>query len=202
MNLIIAGANTLGEYLVNNYSQFRLRHKLLGFVDDDPLLQGKEFAGLPVLGKIEKVLDYKKVALAVAVRTPAQKIDLVRRLIYHPSLDFPNLFSSGAWVSRDCIFGKGNVILDGSLINFGTMIGSFNAIDQNCSIGHESVIGSYCNLEDSVTIGGYSFLEDQSKFGKEAVVAQGVRIGREAEIDPGVEVTEDLLPESRAKKDD
>ena len=200
MNLIIAGATKLGEYLVNNYSQFRLRHKLIGFVDDDPKLQGKDFAGLPVLGKIEAVLDYKKVALVVAVRTPNEKIDLIRRLVYHPSLDFPNLFSSGAWVSRDCIFGKGNLILDGSLINFGTMIGNFNAIDKNCSIGHESVISDYCNLEDSVVIGGYTFLEDESKIGKEAVVAQGVRIGRDAEIDPGVEVTADLLPETRVRK--
>ena len=200
MNLIIAGATKLGEYLVNNYSQFRLRHKLIGFVDDDPKLQGKEFAGLPVLGKIEAVLDHKKVALVVAVRTPNEKIDLIRRLVYHPSLDFPNLFSSGAWVSRDCIFGKGNLILDGSLINFGTMIGNFNAIDKNCSIGHESVISDYCNLEDSVVIGGYTYLEDESKIGKEAVVAQGVRIGRDAEIDPGVEVTADLLPETRVRK--
>lgn len=200
MNLIIAGANILGEYIVKNFSQFRLRHKLIGFVDDDPKLQGKNFAGLPILGKIETVLDYKKVAVVVAIRNPNEKIELVRRLVYHPSLDFPNLFSSGAWVSRDCIFGKGNLILDGSLINFGTMIGNFNAIDKNCSIGHECVISDYCYLEDSVVIGGYTFLEDESKIGKEAVVAQGVRIGRDAEIDPGVEVTEDLLPESRIRK--
>lgn len=200
MNLIIAGATKLGEYLVNNYSQFRLRHKLIGFVDDDPALQGKEFAGLPVFGNFDSLLDFKKIAVVVAVRSPNEKIDLVRRLLYHPSLDFPNIFSSSAWVSRDCIFGKGNLILDGSLINFGTMIGNFNSIDQNCSIGHESVIGNYCNLDESVTIGGYSFLEDESRIGSEAIVSQGVRIGRETEVDAGAEVTSDLLPESRKKK--
>lgn len=157
MNLIIAGANKLGEYLATNYSQFRLRHTLIGFVDDNLKLQGKELAGLPVLGAVNSVLHYQKVALVMAIQSPSEKIDVVRRLLYHPSLDFPNLFSSGAWVSRDCIFGKGNLILEGSLINFGTLIGNFNSINQNCSIGHEAVISNYCYLEKSVNFGGYSF---------------------------------------------
>ncbi|HSF53415.1 MAG TPA: hypothetical protein VLA71_06665 [Algoriphagus sp.] len=199
MKLIIAGANKLGEYLAENYSQFRLRHKLMGFVDDNRKLHGKELAGLPILGSIDTLLEIEKIALVVAVHSPNEKIDIVRRLLYHPSLDFPNLFSSSAWVSRDCIFGKGNLILDGSLINFGTLIGNFNSIDQNCSIGHESVISNYCYLEDSVNFGGYCYLEDESVIGKEAVVSHGIRIGRESQIYPGAIIKEDILPESRIK---
>lgn len=200
MNLIIAGANKLGEYIATNYSQFRLRHTLIGFVDDNPKLHGKEFAGLPVLGAVDSVLEHQKVALVLAVQSPSEKIDMVRRLLYHPSLDFPNLFSSGAWVSRDCIFGKGNLILEGSLINFGTLIGNFNSINQNCSIGHEAVISNYCYLEESVNFGGYSFLEDESRIGQEVTVSHGVRIGRDSEICAGIQINEDLPPESRVKK--
>ncbi|RIW13159.1 hypothetical protein D0X99_17270 [Algoriphagus lacus] len=200
MNLIIAGADKLGEYIAKNYSQFKLRHKLIGFVDDDPKFIGKEFAGYPFLGSVDQVLKYEKVALVLALRNPSQKIDIVRRLHYHPSLDFPNLFSNGAWVSRDCIFGKGNIILEGTLINFGTLLGNFNCIDQNCSIGHESVIGNYCTIEESVTFNGYSFLEDEGKIGREAVIGQGVRIGRDAEIFPKVQILQDVPAESRIKK--
>ncbi|SDA95085.1 transferase hexapeptide (six repeat-containing protein) [Algoriphagus alkaliphilus] len=200
MNLIIAGANKLGEYIANNFSQFRLRHELLGFVDDNPKLHGKEFAGHPVLGSIEAVLAHEKIALVLAVQSPSEKIEIVRRLLYHPSIDFPNLFSSDSWISRDCIFGKGNLILEGSLINFGTMIGNFNLIGENCSIGHESVISNYCYLDQAVNFGGYSFLEDEGKIGKEVTISHGVRIGRDCEIASGVRVDEDLPPESRVKK--
>ncbi|WP_026969858.1 hypothetical protein [Algoriphagus terrigena] len=200
MNLIIAGATKLGEYLVSNYSQFRLRYDLIGFVDDNPKLVGKTFAGLPVIGTYDAVLAMDKVALVITVSSPSEKADIVRRLLYHPSLVFPNLFSSNAWVSRDCIFGRGNLILEGSLINFGTQIGNFNTIDQRCSIGHETVISSYSYLEEAVSIGGYSYLEDAGTIGKEAVISQGVRIGRETEIGAGSEVREDLLPASRIKK--
>lgn len=174
---------------------------MIGFVDENPKLRGKDFAGLPVLGNFDSLLEFKKIAVVIAVRNPNEKVDLVKRMHYHPSLNFPNLFSSSAWVSRDCIFGKGNLILPGSLINFGTMIGNFNSIDQNCSIGHESVISNYCSLDESVTIGGYTFLEDESKIGREATVSQGVRIGRETEIDAGAQVQVDLLPESHVRND-
>lgn len=190
----------MGDYIARNYSQFRLRHDLIGFVDDNQKMHGKEFAGFPVLGSADHLLEHPKIALVLAVQSPSEKIDIVRRLLYHPSVDYPNLFSSGAWVSRDCIFGKGNLILEGSMINFGTMIGNFNSIDQNCSIGHESVISNYCYLEQAVTFGGYSFLEDENKIGKEAIISHGIRIGRDCEIASGVQVVEDLLPESRIKK--
>ncbi len=200
MNLIIAGANKLGEYIAVNFSQFRLRHKLIGFVDDNPEMWGKEFAGFPVLGPVDSVLNHEKIALVLASWNPYEKVDIVRRLHQHRTLDYPNLFSNGSWVSRDCIFGKGNLILEGSLINFGTMIGNFNSINQNCTIGHESVISNYCSLEQSVNFGGYSFLEDEIKIGQEAIISHGVRIGRESEVAPKIEIVEDLHPNSRILK--
>jgi acetyltransferase-like isoleucine patch superfamily enzyme len=197
MNLIIAGANTFGEYIAVNYSQFKLPHKLIGFVDDSPQSWGKDLAGFPVLGSIDTILNYEKVALVLASWNPGEKVDIVRRLLSHRALDYPNLFSSGSWVSRDCIFGKGNLILEGSLINFGTMIGNFNSINQNCTIGHESVISNYCTLEESVNFGGYSFLEDEIKIGQETKISHGVRIGRESEVASHLEICVDLNPNSR-----
>jgi sugar O-acyltransferase (sialic acid O-acetyltransferase NeuD family) len=192
MNLIIVGATKIGSYLAEHFDQFRLRHTVIGYVDDNPNLLGKEIAGLPVLGNIEYLFELKKIAVVLAVQDPNQKIDIVRRLHSHPAIDFPNLFSNNTWVSRDCIFGKGNLILGGSLINFGTMIGNFNSINQNCSIGHESVIQNFCNLEESVNFGGYSILEDEGVVGKEAVIAHGVRIGRDAKIAPKAQIEADV----------
>lgn len=200
MDLIIAGATKLGEYLATNYSQFGLRHSLLGFVDEVSARRGGSFAGLPVLGSYESILEMNQVALVLGVESPSEKLDIIRSLLYHPSLSFPNLFSKGAWVSQDCIFGKGNLILEGSLINFGTQVGNFNTIEQNCSIGHESAVGSYSYLGQSVSVGGYSYLEDSLRVHSGVAVSQGIRIGRGAEIGQGVRIERDIPVESKIRE--
>jgi UDP-3-O-[3-hydroxymyristoyl] glucosamine N-acyltransferase len=200
MDLIIVGANKLGEYIVKNYAQFGLRHKILGFVDESHSLEGKKLAGLPVLGQPETVLAKNKMAVVLALPSIYEKVGMVRKLASNTHLEYPNLISMGSWISRDCIFGKGNVILEGSLINFGTMIGNFNFLGEKCSIGHESVIGDYCYLENEVNIGGYSILEGLVTMRKGSALHQGVRVGKESVVEKFAEITEDLHPNSLVKK--
>lgn len=200
MDLIIVGANKLGEYIAKNYSQFGLRHKILGFVDESLSLEGKKVAGYPVLGQPEGVLNCKKVAVVVALPSIYEKLGMIKRLALIKHLEYPNLISLGSWISRDCIFGKGNIILEGSLINFGTMIGNFNFLGEKCSIGHESIIGDCCHLENEVNIGGYSILEGAVSMKKGSGVNQGIRVGKESTIEKYAEIKEDLLPNSMVKK--
>ncbi|MCU0400044.1 MAG: hypothetical protein MUE75_03390 [Algoriphagus sp.] len=200
MDLIIVGANKLGEYIAKNYSQFGLRHKILGFVDESVSLKGKKVAGYPVLGQPEVVLCGQKVAVVIALASIYEKSGMIKKLASIKNLEYPNLISLGSWISRDCIFGKGNIILEGSLINFGTMVGNFNFFGEKCSIGHESVIGDCCYLENEVNIGGYSILEGMVSMKKGSGINQGIRVGKESTIEKYAEIKEDLLPHSLVKK--
>jgi UDP-3-O-[3-hydroxymyristoyl] glucosamine N-acyltransferase len=200
MELIIVGANQIGESIVKNYSQFGLHHRILGFVDDRLELQGKKVAGFPVLGQVEEILFARKVAVIFAYSSLTENAALIKKLSLYPHLEFPNLISSGSWISRECIFGKGNLVLQGSLINFGTKIGSFNFFGENCFVGHESVIGDLCRLENEVTVGGYVVLEDGVEMHKGTEVLQGVRIGKYAILEEQTKINEDVLPLSRVNK--
>lgn len=200
MDLIIVGANKLGEYIVKNFSQFGLRHKILGFVDDNHSLQGKKVSGFPVLGTPETILEKSKIAIVIALPSVYEKVGMIKKLASNKNLEYPNLISLGSWISRDCIFGKGNIILEGSLINFGTMVGNFNFLGEKCSIGHESVIGDCCYLENEVTIAGYSILEGMVTMKKGSGINQGIRVGKESVIEKFAEIKEDLHPNSMVKK--
>ncbi len=200
MDLIIVGANKLGEYIARNFSQFGLRHNILGFVDESHSLEGKKVAGYPVLGQPEEVLNGKKIAVVIALPSIYEKAGMIKKLASIKNLEYPNLISMGSWISRDCIFGKGNVILEGSLINFGTMVGNFNFLGEKCSIGHESIIGDFCYLENEVNIGGYSILEGMVTMKKGSGINQGIRVGKESTIEKFAEIKEDLLPNSMVKK--
>lgn len=196
MDLVIVGAGKLGEYIALNYTQFNLRHRLIGFVDDNPKFKHKKVAGLPVLGTIEDFLLDKRVCVIMALASCSEKMDMVQRLAPNPKIDYPNVFSSGSWISRECIVGKGNIILEGSLFNFGTLIGSFNSFERKCSIGHETIIGDFCCFKEEVQTGGYTYIEDGCQFGKGVIVNQGVRVGKHAQVKPEMEITDDVLPES------
>ncbi len=196
MDIVIVGAGKLGDYIAQNFSQFNLRRKLVGFVDDNPKLKNKKIGNLPVLGSIEEVLLERRIGVILALETCSEKIDMVQRLVPNPLIDYPNLFSSRSWISRECIVGKGNIIMEGSLFNFGTMIGSFNTFGQKCSIGHETVIGDFCCFREEVQTGGYSFVEDGCQFGKGVMINQGVRIGKNSSVGTGLEIKDDLPPES------
>ncbi len=65
-SILIAGAGTSGVQLVRAL-RHQSRIRIVGFLDDDPLLQGKELCNLPILGTCEEVVQ-------VASRTPFQEI--------------------------------------------------------------------------------------------------------------------------------
>lgn len=196
MDVVIIGAGKLGEYIAQNFSQFNLRRKLLGFVDDNPMLKNKKIGDLNVLGTVEDVLLNKRVGVILALETISEKIDTLERLASNPLLDYPNLFSSRSWISRECIVGKGNIILDGSLFNFGTLIGNFNTFSKRCLIGHETVIGDYCFFREDVEIGGYSFVENGCFFERGVTIIQGIRIGKNSSVRANIEIKEDLKPDT------
>lgn len=196
MDIVIVGAGKLGDYIAQNFSQFNLRRKLVGFVDDNPKLKNKKIGNLPILGSIEEVLLERRIGVILALETCSEKIDMVQRLAPNPLIDYPNLFSSRSWISRECIVGRGNIIMEGSLFNFGTMIGSFNTFGQKCSIGHETVIGDFCCFREDVQTGGYSFVEDGCQFGKGVMINQGIRIGKNSSVGTELEIKDDLLPDS------
>ena len=65
------------------------------------------------------------------------------------------------------------MVLQGSLINFGTMIGTCNFFGEHRAIGHESKIGDFCLLDKNITIGGYVLLEEGIRLMEGSEVSQG-----------------------------
>ena len=52
---LIVGANDAGESLLRSIQRSKLKYKLIGFVDQDEHNQGRQIAGLPVLGSFKDI---------------------------------------------------------------------------------------------------------------------------------------------------
>ena len=74
---IVYGAGELGDTLVRQYNKGRLPFHIVGFVDDDPELQGTVLLGLKVFGTVEalgKVLEHtQSKALIIAITEITQE---------------------------------------------------------------------------------------------------------------------------------
>ncbi|MGB4407234.1 MAG: nucleoside-diphosphate sugar epimerase/dehydratase [Sphaerochaeta sp.] len=74
---IVYGAGELGDTLVRQYNKGRLPFHIVGFVDDDPDLQGTVLLGLKVFGTVEalgKVLEHtQSKALIIAITEITQE---------------------------------------------------------------------------------------------------------------------------------
>lgn len=69
---IIYGAGEIGSTLVRQFVKGKLEYKIVGFVDDNPSLQGVLVTGIPVLGTIselEQVMKSKKAGVLIIAIT-------------------------------------------------------------------------------------------------------------------------------------
>jgi len=82
--IVVVGAGDCGEKIcreiLNNY---KLRHNIVGFIDDDPEKIGKKIHGIPVLGSIREIKIYlqKTKADEVLIAIPSATSKEIRKII-------------------------------------------------------------------------------------------------------------------------
>ena len=79
--LIVVGFNPVAHYLCEQIRDQLTQYELLGFVDDDA--QGRQFEGLPVVGRLDQLGDLSRIypGLEVAVAMPEAPIEMQERIV-------------------------------------------------------------------------------------------------------------------------
>ncbi len=179
-DLIIIGAGNVGGFLALNQELFRNTYNIIGFLDDDKSKIGNMYWGIPVLGSIDKISDYKNTLIAIGISSPLTKKKILTKIGKH--YNFPNFISNNAWVSNKVKLGKGVIIYPGVSINHESEIGDFVVINMNCAIGHNSTIKKCCSLAPGVNFAGFTFVEPYVEIGIGVSTIQQVLIGEGAVI--------------------
>jgi len=178
--LIIIGAGNVGGFLALNQDLFDKDYKIIGFLDDDEKKIDKNLWGIPVLGKIEEVNNYKNASIVIGISNPQIKNSILANI--GENYDFPNFISNNAWISNEVKIGKGVIIYPGVSINHESEIDDFVVINMNCAIGHNSTIGKGSSLAPGVNFAGFTRLESFVEVGIGASTIQGINIGEGAII--------------------
>ena len=108
------------------------------------------------------------------------------------STPFVNAIHPKAVIANDFIYGSGNAIMAGSIINPGSHIGNHCIINTSAVIDHECILGDFVHISPNATLCGQVFVESLAWIGAAAVILPGIKVGKGAIVGAGAVVTKNV----------
>jgi len=180
MRVLIIGAGghaqVVADILLRHQEQDGSVHPI-GFLDDNPALDGRSFIGVPVLGNLGRLseIDHDGVVIALGDNALRKRIYEVMRgrgerlvIARHPA----------AVVAPDVLIGPGSMICAGVVVNTGTEIGANVILNTSSSADHHNRIGDHVHIAPGAHLGG------------EVTLGEGVLVGIGATVMPRVRVSD------------
>lgn len=192
-DIVIIGAGGFGRevaWLIEDINRIEQTWNIIGFIDDNEAIQGKEINGYNVVGNIEW-LSKQELNVVCAIGESMVKKKVIENLKDSNNL-YPVLIHPSVIKSNSVEVGEGAIICAGNILTVNINIGRHVIINLDCTIGHDAVIGDYSTILPSVNISGQVKISDSVSVGTGSAIIQGVTIGKNTTIGAGAVVTKTL----------
>jgi sugar O-acyltransferase (sialic acid O-acetyltransferase NeuD family) len=192
--VLILGAGGHGQVVADillALAQTRARPTIVGFLDDNPALWGREFFGIPVLGALRDLPTYQHDAVLVAVGDNTSRMRIGRVLAAHGKCLFTAVHPT-AVLGAGATIGEGTVICAGVVVNTGATIGAGVIVNTGAIIEHHCSIGHFSHVAPGAKLGGEVTIGEACLIGIGATVLPSVRVGDAATIGAGATVIENV----------
>ena len=195
--LLLVGAGGLGREVaaaVEAVNRVEPRWQVLGYVDDDPALQGATIGGHSVLGPLEAADRFRDASVAICVASPTNQLAR-KRVAMRMAADQERLATivhPAAHLASSTELGAGAIVLAGTVATTDVTIGSNCLIMPNVTLTHDDV------LSDHVICAGGAALAGEVHVGEGAYLGAGCRVrerrwvGAWALVGMGAVVLEDV----------
>ncbi len=195
-DLIIIGASGFGRevaWLVERINQKASVWNLLGFVDDNPELQGKKVNGYPVLGGCESLASYPEAFAVCAIGAAKIRRRIIEKVkSMSPSQKFAKLLDPSVEKSDSVVIGEGSIICAHNILTVNIKIGAHVIVNLDCTIGHDAIIEDFVTVYPSANISGITHIGEGSELGTGMQIIQGKTVGRNSIIGAGAVVVKDI----------
>ena len=194
-DLVIVGTGGVGKetaLIVEDINEISQEWNLLGFIDDNKELIGKEINGYKVLGD-RAFLNYfeKEVYVVIAIADHCIKEELVKYLT-NKNIQYATLIHPSVKINRSISIGKGCIIYQNVIMTVNINIGNHVIISPKCGIGHDSLIEDYVTVLWNVNISGSERIRQGATLGSGCTIIQGLEIGRGSFVGAGAVVIRDI----------
>lgn len=170
--------------------------RLLGYLDDDPLLAGRVLDGATVLGGTDMLGALPGARVVVCVGNPRHyfaRAALVRRLGL-PEERYTTIIHPSAQISASSAVGPGSVILAQCVLTASVSVGAHVAVMPHTVLTHDTVVGDYVTLASGVRLGGGAVAGTGAYLGAGALIRERVHVGDWSTVGMGSVVLRDVPP--------
>ncbi len=193
---MIVGAGGLGREVLAVLRACNAASKqweILGFLDADQKLTGKQINGALVLGQDSWCETNRDESLwfVCGVGNPRIRSRIVEKLTAM-NCRFVSVVDPDVRIPESVHIGIGSVIMAGTHFTTDAKIGSHVIIYPNCSITHDVCIADFCMIPPGCNFSGASILETGVELGTGVSILPGLRIGAWAVVGAGSVVTENI----------
>jgi sugar O-acyltransferase (sialic acid O-acetyltransferase NeuD family) len=189
--LLIVGAGGHAKVVADAAIASR-NFELIGFVDDDPLLQGRPILdGLVVLGPTRDLDNWAHELIVVAVGNNADRRRLFT-LLSQTGERFATIVHPDASVARETTLGAGSVVFAGVVVNVHAHIGANVILNTAASVDHDSRVGDHAHIAPGAHLAGGCYVGAGTLIGIGAVLLPGRSVGSDVVIGAGAVVVNDL----------
>jgi sugar O-acyltransferase (sialic acid O-acetyltransferase NeuD family) len=188
MKLIIIGAGQHGQVVAD--AAIAAGFEVLGFLDDDHSLFGRQFLGVRVLGPIEAVHDMDANCV-VAIGDNRHRKHVVD-VLQLPVARYAAVIHPRATVSVHARVLPGAMVLAGAIVGPQAVVGGHSIINHASTIDHHNIVGAFVHVAPGCHAGGNVHIGDGAFLGIGVSVVPGATVGCWAIVGAGSVVLHDV----------
>lgn len=194
MKSVIIGAGTYGEVYLAYLQEAGV--DVVGFLDDNASIHGKQIQGVPILGGISLLETLKNTDGVEAVYCPLGNNKLrVNFLTYAKSLGYktPCYIHPSVVISPKVTIGDGVYILLGTTIMPHTIIDDYVMISMNVSLAHHNHLEKGVFLSTGCNFGASIHAKPYAYCGIASTIMTGIKeLGEDCLVGAGAVVIKDV----------
>ena len=194
--LVIVGAGDFGRetsWVVERMNEHGDSWELLGFIDDDPNVQGTILEGYPVLGTISWFENQTQKLWAVCSITKGSVRRRVTDRIFKQHNIFPaRLIDHSVIIGRNVRIGVGSIVCAGTVLTINCVLEEHTIINLNCTIGHDTVLETCCTVQPGSNISGKVRVGCCTDVGTGTKIIQGLSIAPKTVLGAGAVIINNI----------
>lgn len=166
---------------------------VVGFVDDDPRLQGGSVAGVPVIGTVADAAA-PDARLLICAGPGAVRAAIASRLagLGVRAERYATHVHASVSVGTGCAIGAGSILLAGSVLTTDVCVARHVVLMPRVTLTHDDTVADFATFAAGATLGGGVHVGRAAYLGMNSCVRQDLAVGAGAVLGMGAVLLRDL----------